>query len=158
MRLMKLLSIGALILPLLFTLSCSSPQALDVRPFHLREITTEDGEEPMVVAEQRRRLHGAIGIGEQSQRLGYYYTVIWNDNSSGEAGEVVFEYQQGSTASRVKKIRHRIEVGESSGTAEFQVIGDQYFNDGKPDRVLAWRCKLYRNGREVASKQSYLWQ
>lgn len=158
MRPMKLWKALALIVPVLSLLSCGSPQVLDVRPYHLREIGTNDGEDPMITAEQRRHLHGAIGVNEQAKKLGYYYTVLWNDASGDGPGEVVFEYQQGSTASRVKKMTHRIEAGERKGRAEFGVIGDDYFNNGKPDRVLAWRCKLYRDGREMASRQSYLWQ
>ncbi|WP_193213358.1 hypothetical protein [Luteolibacter marinus] len=154
---MKLSKACALFLPLTSLLSCSSPQVLDVRPFHLREITAEDGEDPMIVGEQRRRLHGAIGVNEQAQKLGYYYTVLWDDSGSGP-GEIVFEYQQGSTGSRVKKLSHRIEAGQSSGRAEFSVTGGEYLRDGKPDRVLAWRCRLIRDGREVASRHSYLWQ
>ena len=99
--------------------------------------------------------HGAIGIGEQGDRLGYTYTVLWNDASSSDAGQIVFEYQQGSTGSRVKKMVHTIAAGEGSGRAEFAILGDDYREGG---RVLAWRCTLTRGGREVASRHSYLWQ
>lgn len=157
MRAMKLWKVLAPMIPALLLLSCGAPQVLEVRALHLREIGSDDGDDPMIRGERQRRFHGAIGIREQSQRLGYYYTVLWDDDSAGP-GEVVFEFQQGSTGSRVKKMKHQVEAGQPSGKAEFAIIGDDYRKDGKPDRVLAWRCKFYRDGREVASRQSYLWQ
>lgn len=135
--------------------SCGSPQVLDVRPLHLRDVGSDEGDDPMIRGERQRRFHGAIGVGEQGDRLGYYYTVLWNDDTSGGAGELVFEFQQGASGSRVKKMVHRISPGESSGKAEFAIIGEDYRKGG---RVLAWRCKLIRDGREVASRRSYLWQ
>jgi len=69
--------------------------------------------------------------------------------------EVLFQYQQGTTASRVK---HRSETFPSSaanGTSEFAILGDEYFKGG---RVLTWKATLRRGGRELATQQSYLWQ
>jgi hypothetical protein len=43
----------------------------------------------------------------------------------------------------------------TEGSAEFAVIGDDYFKGGK---VLAWKASLRRGGRELATRQSYLWQ
>ena len=45
--------------------------------------------------------------------------------------------------------------GESRGTAEFAVIGDDYFEGG---RVLAWKAALTRGGREISTRRSYLWE
>jgi hypothetical protein len=153
---MKLWKALAAMLPALALLSCSSTQVLDIRPYHLRTIgATDEGDDPMLRGEYQRRMHGAIGVREQGERLGYYYTVLYNGTSGSGPGKVVFEFQQGSTGSRVKKMTHDIPTGESKGRAEFAIIGQDYQKGGK---VLAWRCKLYRDGREVASRQSYLWQ
>jgi hypothetical protein len=46
-------------------------------------------------------------------------------------------------------------AGDTDGTAEFAVTGDDYFIKGK---VLAWRASISRGGREIASEQSYLWR
>jgi hypothetical protein len=135
--------------------SCGSPQVLDVRPLHVREVGDGENDDPMVRGELRRRFHGAVSVGEQGDRLGYTYTVLWNDASSTSPGEIVFEFQQGSTGSRVKRMAHTIPAGETSGRAEFAILGEDYRKGG---RVLAWRCKLIRDGREVASRHSYLWQ
>ncbi|WP_367874111.1 hypothetical protein [Luteolibacter sp. Populi] len=153
---MKLWKPLAVLLPAFALLSCGGSQVLDIRPLHIREIgASDEGDDPMIHGEYQRRMHGAIGIREQGQRLGYYYTILWNDDSGGTPGEIVFEYQQGLTGSRVKKMVHAIPAGEAKGRAEFSITGDSYQKGGK---VLAWRCKLYREGREVASRQSYLWQ
>ncbi len=150
-------ALAAMLLPVLALLSasCSSTQVLDIRPYHLREIgETDEGDDPMLRGDYQRRMYGAIGVKEQGERLGYYYTVLYNDSGTGP-GKVVFEFQQGLTASRVKKMTQDIPAGKSKGRAEFAIIGQDYQKGGK---VLAWRCKLYREGREVASRQSYLWR
>lgn len=135
--------------------SCGAPPVLEVRPFHVRTVATSDNSDPAVRGEIQRRFHGAVSVAEQAERLGYIYTVLWNDDSSTEAGQIVFEYQQGSTGSRVKTISHPIPAGKAKGRTEFQILGDDYIRGG---HVLAWRCRLIRGGREVASKRSYLWQ
>jgi len=135
--------------------SCGTPEALDVRPFHMRELTVESNEEAMIRGEQRRRLYGAVGVREQEQRLGHYYTVLWHDEAVGEPVRVRFEYQQGATGSRILSQEREFDGGQVSGQAEFAVIGADYLEGG---RVLAWRCRLFRGGREVASRRSYLWQ
>lgn len=38
--------------------------------------------------------------------------------------------------------------------SEFQIIGDDYEQDGQ---VTAWRAVLIENGRIVAVNQSFLW-
>lgn len=68
---------------------------------------------------------------------------------------VLFEYQQGATASLVKRMVREFPAADSSGMAEFDVTGENYFTGGK---VLAWRISVARGGRELASRQSYLWQ
>jgi hypothetical protein len=156
MRPMKLWKPLAVMLPALALLSCGTPQVLDIRPLHIREVgSSDEGDDPMIHGEYQRRMHGAIGVKEQGERLGYYYTVLYNDASGSGPGKVVFEFQQGLTGSRIKKMTHDIPAGQSKGRAEFAIIGQDYQKGGK---VLAWRCKLYREGREVASRQSYLWR
>src|SRR5687768_2648208 len=109
MRAMKLWNPLVVMLPALALLSCGTPQVLDVRPLHIREIgATDEGDDPMIRGEYQRRMHGAIGVQEQGERLGQYYTVLWNDASGSGPGEIIFEYQQGISGSRVKKMVHAI--------------------------------------------------
>lgn len=111
----------------------------------------------MTLMEKNRRLRGAVSMEERRQRLGQYYTLLWHDPAGAGQGpvEVAFLYQQGASASRVKRMTRQFPADATEGTANFEVIGDDYFKNGK---VLAWKATLSRNGRELASKQSYLWQ
>lgn len=111
----------------------------------------------MVRMEKSRRLRGAVSMEERRQRLGQYYTLVWSDPKGAGQGEVevVFQYQQGATASRVKRMSKRFSAADVEGIAEFAVVGDDYFTGGK---VLAWKATVSRGGRELASKRSYLWQ
>jgi hypothetical protein len=153
---MKLWKPLAVLVPLLMCVACSNTRpALDVRLNHLRTIKPEGMDDPMLRGDQQRVLYGAVGINAQSARRGEYYTVFWHDASGNGPVEVVFEYQQASTGSKIKKGVRTFPAGETSGKAEFDIIGDDYLKGG---RVLDYRCKLLRDGREVASKRSYLWQ
>jgi hypothetical protein len=133
------------------------PETLAVKQFVLRDQERETYEDPMVRMEKARRLHGAVSMAERKQRLGQYYTMVWHDPDGAGKGpvEVIFEYQQGATASRVKRMTKSFPATDASGVAEFAVIGDDYFTGGK---VLAWRASVRRDGRELASRQSYLWR
>jgi hypothetical protein len=111
----------------------------------------------MVRMEKSRRLHGAVSMAERRQRLGQYYTLVWHDPEGVGQGEVevLFQYQQGASASRVKVMKKTFPSDAAEGVAEFAVIGDDYFDHGK---VLSWRASVTRGGRELASRQSYLWR
>ncbi|MBK1826209.1 hypothetical protein [Haloferula rosea] len=122
---------------------------------HLRNREIADEEEPMIRGEQRRLFHGAIGVREQEQCLGHYYTVLWRNDEVGEPVEVRFEYQQGESGSRVLTKTQTFDGSMEKGRAEFRIIGDEYLKKG---RVLAWRCSLWRGGREIEHRQSYLWE
>ena len=111
----------------------------------------------MVKMEKERRLLGAVSMSERRNRLGQYYTLIWSDPvgvGQGQA-ELIFQYQQGASASLVKRMTKEFPASESDGTAEFAVIGEDYFKSGK---VLAWKATLQRGKRVIATRQSYLWQ
>ena len=144
-------------LPLLATglfAACGSPGALDVRPFHIREVSLKGDGEPLIDGEEKRRMYGAVGVREQEQRLGHYYTVLWEDDGLGQPARVVFEYQQASTASKILKKVQDFSADSRKGKAEFMIIGDEYLKGG---RVLSWKCTLLRGGQEVAERHSYLW-
>jgi hypothetical protein len=138
--------------------ACSGPgEFLTVKQFQLRDVKDSHSDDPMVRNEKLRRLHGAISMEERGQRLGQYYTVQWEDPEGAGAGvpEVVFEYQQGGSASRIKRLVRRFQPADAAGVAEFAIIGDDYFRNG---RVLTWRVTLRRGTRVLATRQSYLWQ
>lgn len=128
-----------------------------VKQFLLRDQVTGSVDEPMVKMEKSRRLHGAVSMTERRQRLGHYYTMLWSDATGVGRGEVEirFEYQQGATGSRIKQVTRRFPSADSSGTFEFSVTGDDYFEGG---RILAWKTTLLRGNTALATRQSYLWQ
>lgn len=111
----------------------------------------------MVRMEKARRLHGAVSMAERKQRLGQYYTLLWSDPAGAGQGpvEVVFQYQQGASASRVKRMTKLFPASAKEGVADFAVIGDDYFTNGK---VLAWNATVRRGERELAARSSYLWR
>lgn len=138
--------------------ACAGRQeTLVVKQFQLRDQKRDLKDEPMVRMEKERRLHGAVSMAERGQRLGQYYTLVWQDSAGVGQGpvEVVFEYQQGATASLVKRMTQEFPASSADGIAEFAVIGDNYFKGG---RVLAWQATVLRDGRELASKRSFLWK
>jgi len=81
--------------------------------------------------------------------------VLWRDEAGGAPVEVVFEYQQGATGSRIKRSVQKFAPDASSGKAEFNVTGDNYTKGGK---VLGWKVSLVRGGQVLDSRKSYLWQ
>lgn len=149
-----------LLLPLMAVLlaACAGPRnTLVVKQYVLRDQERSQVEEPMVRMEKSRRLHGAVSMAERRQRLGQYFTLLWYDPAGVGSGEVelLFKYQQGASASRVKVMRKTFPADAAEGVADFAVIGDDYFNNGK---VLSWKAVITRGGREIATRQSYLWR
>lgn len=132
-------------------------EGLVVKQFYLRDQTDATSEEALVRGEKLRRLYGAVSMEERRGRLGQYYTVLWNDETGVGTGpvDVLFEYQQGATASLVKRSSQSFSADQSTGKAEFSIIGDNYFNKGK---VIAWKVSLKRAGKVLNTRQSYLWR
>lgn len=134
--------------------SCASdPAPLVVKTFQLRDERRDADADPMARMEKHRRLLGAVSLEERRQRLGQYFTVLWHDPAAGSPARVVFEYRQGG--SRVKRMTRDFPAQQVEGRAEFAVIGDDFFRNG---RVLAWQATLERGGTAVASRRSYLWR
>lgn len=136
---------------------CSTRSSLEVDSFFMRDFSTPETDEKMIRMEKLRRLHGALTAAERNDRLGHYYTMHWSDPAGAGKGEIeiVFEYQQGSTASQVKRQWQRFASSDRRGKAEFRVTGNDYLKGG---RVLAWKATLKRGGREIESHHSYLWE
>ena len=138
--------------------SCAGPPApLEVKQFKMLNVEIDNSTDPMVRGEKQRRLFGAVSAAERLGRLGAYYTILWHDPKGAGSGEVevLFEYQQGATASKVKHLSKRFGSAEASGKVEFAIIGNDYAKQG---RVLAWKTTLTRGGRVVATEKSHLWQ
>ncbi len=146
------------LVPLLLLAACTAaPEALLVKQFKLRDEVVNSQEQPLIRMEKLRRLHGAVSMEERRKKLGQYYSIYWNDPAAVGQGnvELIFQYQQGTSGSRIKQMTRKFPASDSKGEAEFAVIGDDYFIGGK---VLTWKATLRRGNREIASRQSYLWQ
>ena len=133
------------------------PETLVVKSCRLRDANFNPDSEPMAQMEQQLRLRGAVSSAERNRRLGQYFLLKWSDPAGVGHGavELVFQYQQGATASLVKRMHHTFPASESQGSAEFALVGNDYFTGGK---VLAWKATVLRGGRQLSSQQSYLWQ
>jgi hypothetical protein len=144
-----------IVLGILALASCAGPRPpLEVKTFKVLDVKIDSSADPMVRGEKQRRLYGAVSLLEQRERLGNYYTVLWQDPAAPGEVEVLFEYQQGGTASRILRQVRRFPATAASGEAEFAIIGSNYLEHG---RVLAWQITLSRGGRVIASERSYLW-
>jgi hypothetical protein len=137
--------------------ACAAPDnRLTVKQFYVRDQEDDQNIDPMIRAEKNRIFHGAVSMEERRERLGQYYTVLWDDSEgAGSSHTVLFEFQQGGSGSLIKKRTVSFPAADSSGKAAFSVIGDDYFKGGK---VLAWKISLLRDKEVISTKQSYLWQ
>lgn len=136
--------------------SCGSPEVLEIREYHLRALDADTGGVDSLQAEKLMRLHGAVSVEEQRQRLGHYYTVRWNGPEGREAEPVrlIFRFRQAATGRAVRRMELEGPAGRQ-GSVEFQIIGAPYLEGGG---VLAWHLSYYRGGDLVATQQSYLWE
>lgn len=149
--------ISSLLMALLLGACAGPPETLVVKQTRLRDTELGPDTAPMVRMEKQRRLRGAVSVAERRQRLGQYYTLLWSDPAGVGRGpvEVLFQYQQGATASRIKHMSQSFPAAAADGKSEFAILGDDYFKGG---RVLTWKATLRRGGRVLATRQSYLWQ
>ena len=133
--------------------SCSAPETLQVRQFHLRDTEAARGD-LFIRAEMNRRLHGAVSEEERKLRRGNYYHLRWRGLSGEKPVRVVFEYRQARTGAAVRKVEKVLGV-LAKGEVDLHFIGKEYERNG---RVLAWRVRLYDGENLVEKKQSYLWE
>lgn len=147
-----------ILIPALLLGACAgSTKKLEVQQYHLRNEIIPTMAEPMGRMEKQRRLHGSVSAIDRRNKIGQYYTIKWHDPEGAGQGdvEVLFQYQQGASASRVKQLEKKFPSADASGVVEFAIIGDDYFTQGK---VLTWKATLLRNQQILGTRQSYLWQ
>ncbi len=150
---MKLL----LLLLCLPMISCVTVKdGLTVKQYHLREDMFDEDDDLMVRGEVQRILHGAVTMEERKEKIGQYYHVIWKEEGQWpQPVELVFEYLQAASGSKVKTMVRKGNCHEGQFDAYFSVAGHDYQKNG---RVLAWRISAKRNNKELARKQSYMWR
>ena len=98
-------------------------------------------------------LYGAINSYERKLRYGHYFQFFWRATRPTDL-TVRFEYRQQNLGAFVQAKEFFYRAAKGSYKSEFQVIGDDYLDDGK---VSGWRALLIENGRIVGLTQSFLW-
>ena len=103
--------------------------------------------------ERSYRMFGAVTALDQRQHFGQYFDFFWRAKRPADV-TVRFEYKQEKLRAFVQAKEQAYQNVRGTNRSEFQVAGDEYFDDGQ---VLAWRCLLIEHGRIVAEKRSFLW-
>ncbi len=109
--------------------------------------------ENMISFERQRVNFGAVTQLDRQQRYGHYYTFFWRTGRKADL-TLRFEYRQQRLGSYVQAKEHVYPGAKGSLQSQFQVIGDDYAEEG---RVTAWRAVLIENGKIVGLTQSFLW-
>jgi hypothetical protein len=109
--------------------------------------------DPMINFERGRINWGAISGYERRARYGHYYKFFWRSAHKTDL-TVRFEYRQQNLGAFVQARETEYKGVKGSQMTEFDIIGDQYLEDGK---VSGWRVLLIENGKIVALNQSFLW-
>ena len=107
----------------------------------------------MIAFERQRVNFGAVTLVDRMQRYGNYYTFFWRSNHKADL-TVRFEYRQQKLGSYVQAKELFYPAAKGSVQSQFQVIGDDYLEEGK---VTAWRALLIEDGKIVGLTQSFLW-
>ena len=110
-------------------------------------------QEASLIFERSYRMFGAVTALDQRQRFGQYFDFFWRAKRPSDV-TVRFEYKQEKLRAFVQAKEQAYQNVRGTNRSEFQVVGDEYFDDGQ---VLAWRCLLIEHGRIVAQKRSFLW-
>ena len=110
-------------------------------------------QEASLIFERSYRMFGAVTALDQRQRFGQYFDFFWRAKRPSDV-TVRFEYKQEKLRAFVQAKEQAYQNVRGTNRSEFQVVGDEYFDDGQ---VLAWRCLLIEHGRIVAEKRSFLW-
>lgn len=109
---------------------------------------------PMLQFERARANFGAVTNVDRMERRGHYFTFFWRTARPAPI-TVRFEYRQENLGAFVQAREVSYERAKGSMTTKFEIVGDDYFEDG---RITAWRALLIADNRIVGLTQSYLWR
>jgi hypothetical protein len=137
--------------------SCANKQerGLHVRQYHLRESMLNENIHPVARGEVLRVLHGAVTEVDRRKKIGQYYNVTWSSLEELPPNEIVFEYLQAATGSKVQR-QIRKNNNPQKSFVEYFAINDELYR--KKGRVMAWRISARRNNKEISNLQSYMWR
>lgn len=109
--------------------------------------------DPMIRFERERLNFGAVSSFDRAQRYGHYFTFFWRTSRKADV-TIRLEYRQAKLGAYVLAKEHFYKDAKGSFKTEFNVIGDDYKQEG---RITGWRALLIENGKIVALNQSFLW-
>ena len=109
--------------------------------------------DPMINFQRQRINYGAINSYERRLRYGHYFEFFWRSKRAADL-TVRFEYRQQNLGAFVQAKEFFYKDAKGSYKSEFQVIGDDYHDEG---RISGWRAVMIENGRIVGLTQSFLW-
>lgn len=109
--------------------------------------------DPMIQFQRERANFGAVTQFDRRQKEGHYYTFFWRAGMPSDL-TVRFEYRQANLGPYVLAKEIEYPGAKGSYRTSFEVIGDDYLQDGK---VTQWRALLIEGGKIVGLTQSYLW-
>ncbi len=109
--------------------------------------------DPMIAFERQRLNFGAVSDYDREQRFGHYFTFFWRTKRPADV-TIRLEYRQQNLGAYVQAKELFYKNVKGSVTTDFQVIGDDYKQEGK---ITGWRALLIENGKIVALNQSFLW-
>jgi hypothetical protein len=115
--------------------------------------TNKPSFDAMLNFERQRLNYGALNSYERRARYGHYFKFFWRSKRKADL-TVRFEYRQQNLGAYVQAKEYDYKDAKGSFMSEFDVIGDQYNEDGK---VCGWRVLLIENGKVVGLNQSFLW-
>jgi hypothetical protein len=107
----------------------------------------------MISFERQRMGFGAVTQVDRRLRYGHYYDFFWRTSRPADV-TVRFEYRQQNLGAYVQAQELDYKGVKGSHKSSFQVIGDDYEQDG---RITAWRAIIIENGKVVGLNQSFLW-
>ncbi|MEO8353645.1 MAG: hypothetical protein ABI680_18110, partial [Chthoniobacteraceae bacterium] len=97
----------------------------------------------MIRFERERVNFGAVTQYDRRQRWGNYYTFMWRTKRRADL-TVRFEFRQQNLGSHVQAKELHYPAAKGSLKSEFNVIGDDYEQDGQ---VTSWRAIIIEDGR-----------
>jgi len=97
--------------------------------------------------------YGGVSGEDRRHKYGHYYTFYWRSKRKADL-TLRLEYRQQNLGSKVQAQEYHYKDVKGSVKSEFQIIGDDYEEDG---RVTGWRALLIENGKIVGLNQSFLW-
>ncbi len=145
---------------LLLLAACSSggvSQIRTVQEFNQKQTFYQSDPSGLSRSQSAYVMYGALSEEEKKARLGQYYTVYWDDNTPDQSLDIVFDYQQAATGSKILTRKESYPAGRDGGSMKtsFDFIGEPFLKQG---RVMTWRATLQQHGKELSRRSSYLWQ